>query len=51
MAGMRGIAYVLGAWLVGMVLGTGLAAAQVTVETQKGPPPAPDTLAPESAAP
>jgi hypothetical protein len=47
----RGRANALGAWLVAMVLGTGLAAAQGTVETQKGPPPAPNTLAPESAPP
>ena len=45
------IANVLGAWLVGMVLGANLAAAQGTVETQKGPPPAPNTLAPESTPP
>ena len=49
--GTRGIANVVRAWLVGIVLGTGLAAAQGTVETQKGPPPAPNTLAPESAPP
>jgi hypothetical protein len=47
----RGRANALGAWLVAMVLGTGPAAAQGTVETQKGPPPAPNTLAPESAPP
>jgi hypothetical protein len=47
----RGRANVLGAWLFGMVLGASLAAAQGTVETQKGPPPAPNTLAPESAPP
>jgi hypothetical protein len=45
----RGRTNALGAWLVGIVVGTGLAAAQGTVETQKGPPPAPNTLAPESA--
>jgi hypothetical protein len=42
---------VLSTWLVGIVLGTGLAAGQGTVETQKGPPPTPNTLAPESAPP
>jgi hypothetical protein len=47
----RGRTNALGAWLVGIVLGTGLAMAQGTVETQKGPPPAPNTTAPESAPP
>lgn len=49
--GTRAAAYALTAWLISMALGAGLAVAQGTVETQKGPPPAPSTLAPGSAPP
>jgi hypothetical protein len=47
----RRVALVLVAWLVGPMVWAGPAAAQGTVETQKGPPPAPAPLAPESAPP
>jgi hypothetical protein len=44
----RQVSIILSACLLGAA---GLAVAQGTVETQKGPPPAPNTLAPESAPP